>query len=155
MINYFQKISLTVLVNSYRSNLDRYSPFRGPYRLKYSFKCVKMNHFFYPLAYTNILRTPFRELENIFFRPFFALIFNFEDPHSPKYAKSTYNMNMFFDPTQFIFKMRYFRRSLLEKNFNFLVVTITLWTLTLGEVNPGSREWLQMKAKGHIFNLNS
>ena len=43
----------------------------------------------------------------------------------------------------------------LKKNFDFFVVSITLWTFTPGEVNPGSREWFQMKAKGHIFILNS
>ena len=117
-IHKFRNISLTVLLRSFWSYFDLYSTFTGPYTLKYSFLLVKMNHFFYPLDYTNILRTPFRELENIFFRLFFALIFNFENPHSPKYAKSTYNMNMFFDPTHITFRMRYFRRSKLEKKFS-------------------------------------
>jgi hypothetical protein len=43
----------------------------------------------------------------------------------------------------------------LEKIFNFLVVSIALWNPTPGEVNPGSREWFQMKAKGYILKLNS
>lgn len=76
-----------------------------------------MNHFFSPTNMTVILRTPFHVLENNFFRPYFALIFNFEDPHSPKYAKSTYSMYQFFVHTHFIFKMRHFRRSQLEKKF--------------------------------------
>jgi hypothetical protein len=86
-INKFRNISLTVLLRSFRSYFDLYSTFTGPYTLKYSYLLVKMNHFFSPLDYTNILRTPFHVLENIFFRRFFALIFNFEDPHSLKYAK--------------------------------------------------------------------
>jgi hypothetical protein len=88
-INKFRNNSITVLLRSFRSYFDLYSTFTCPYTLKYSFLLVKMNHFFYPLDYTNILRTPYPMLENIFFRPFFALIFNFEDPHSPKYAKSS------------------------------------------------------------------
>jgi hypothetical protein len=86
-INKFRNISLTVLLRSFRSYFDLYSTFTGPYTLKYSYLLVKMNHFFSPLDYTNILRTPFHVLENIFFRRFFALNFIFEGSYSPKYAK--------------------------------------------------------------------
>ena len=110
-INKFRNITLTVLLRFFRSYFDLYSTFTGPYTLKYSFLLVKMNHFFYPLDYTNILRTPFHVLQNIFFRRFFALNFIFEGSYSPKEAKSTYSMYQFFDPTHFIFKMSYFRMS--------------------------------------------
>ena len=43
----------------------------------------------------------------------------------------------------------------LKKIFDFFVVAITLRTLTPRGVNPGSREWFQMKAKGYILILNS
>ena len=58
-------------------------------------------HFAHPISYA------WKYFLSSVFLPFF----NFKALHSPKYAKSTYSMYQFFDPTHFIFKMHHFRRS--------------------------------------------